>query len=80
MKLVGIAASNGDLTDWDIAAAHQLRGFRQAYSNEELLGWTAHILLKQLTEIAAVQAAGIGHLLYSEIALIVLLNIPPGLL
>src|SRR5699024_12705768 len=45
------------------------------YSNEELLGWTAHILLKQLTEIAAVQAAGIGHLLYGKVALIIVLNI-----
>ena len=80
VKLIGISTPDGDLTDRSVAAAHQLRGFGQPNSNQKFLGWTAHVILEQFSEVAAVEPAGVCNFLHCQVPLIVLLNVVDRLL
>ena len=80
VELVGVPAPDRDLTDGGAGAAHHLCRLGQAHPDEKFLRRTAHVVLEQLAEIAAVEPAGVGHLLHSQVALIVLFHVVHRLL
>lgn len=73
MKLVRIAAGDGNVTDGNRGCFHHLRRFRQTHPNEVFLGRTALAFFKQLAEITAVELAYTGNFLNGKRPVIILL-------
>ena len=74
MELVGVAAPAGNVPNGVASHTHLLCGLGQTQADDKLLGRTADDFLEQLTEITAVELAGIGNLLHSNAPLVILLD------
>ena len=74
MKLVGIAAQNGNVANGHRRGLHHLRGLGQTHTDKKFLGRAALAFLKQLTEVTAVELAHRRDLLDRQISLVILLH------
>lgn len=74
MQLVGVAYRAADLADGKVCGFQLFGSLGHAEMDQEFLGALGEGLLKDFSEIAAVQAAASGHIFHSDVLCIVLFN------